>query len=222
MKYVPYGDPELSSETLRPTTFFDFDHPKVEQFTKDAVASETDPVQQSIRLFYAVRDQIRYDMYGVTLTPERFKASDVIARKAAFCIPKASLLVACLRSVGIPAVIGTSDVVNHFSTPKMEQAMQGSEVFMHHGYATMYLNGKWLKAVPAFNKELCDKMGAAPTEFDGHSDALLQEYDSEKNQRMTYLKNNGHWDDVPMARITEDFRAYYPAGFCKLAETAGR
>ncbi|WP_420587450.1 transglutaminase-like domain-containing protein [Ruegeria sp.] len=217
MRYMPYGDPELSDEALHPTSFFDFDHPEVEQFTKDAVGGETDPVQQAIRLFYAVRDQVRYDMYGVSIDPDRFRASDVVARKAAFCIPKASLLVACLRGVGIPAVIGTSDVVNHFTTPKMEQAMQGRNVFMHHGYATMFLNGKWVKAVPAFNKELCEKMGAAPTEFDGQSNALLQEYDAERNLRMSYLKDHGHWTDLPITRISDDFQNYYQPGFFEVA-----
>ena len=218
MKCMPYELPELSDELLRPTTFFDFDHPDVMSFVEATVGTETDPVLQAVNLFYAVRDQIRYDMYGVSIDPQRFKASDVIARKAAFCIPKASLLVAGLRAAGIPAVIGTSDVVNHFTTPKMERVMQGSEVFLHHGYATMFLNGKWVKAVPAFNKVLCEKTGVAPTEFDGTSDALLQDYDAEKNLRMTYLKDHGHWTDVPIARIADDFQNYYPAGFCNLAQ----
>ena len=218
MIFTPYGDPELSEHNLVATEFFDFDHPAVASFVERTIGSENDPVAQAVRLFYAVRDEIRYDMYGVTVDPARFRASDVLSRTRAFCIPKASLLVASLRAVGIPAVIGTSDVVNHFSTPKMERAMGGKTIFLHHGYATMYLAGKWVKAVPAFNKELCVQMGVAPTEFDGHADALLQEYDAQNNVRMTYLKDHGHWSDLPMARIAADFVGYYPETFTQLSE----
>jgi len=213
MNFIPYGDPEPSEDTLSPTGFFDFEHSLVQEFIQRVVGDVTDPVQAAVRLYYAVRDDIRYDMYGVTLEPQRFKASDVLERGAAFCIPKASLLVAALRGAGVPAVVGTSDVVNHFTTPKMEASMGGKTIFLHHGYAVMLLEGKWVKAVPAFNKELCAKMGVAPTEFDGRSDAILQEFDAEKNVRMTYLKDHGYWTDLPFERISCDFKAYYPKSF---------
>jgi len=216
MIFTPYGDPEPSEKNLEPTEFFDFRHPSVASFVERTIQGEDDPVAQAVRLFHAVRDEVCYDMYGVTIDPSRFRASDVLSRGAGFCIPKACLLVAALRAVGIPSVIGTSDVVNHFTTPKMERAMGGRTIFLHHGYATMYLAGKWVKAVPAFNKELCERMGVAPTGFDGRSDALLQEYDAEKNLRMSYLKDHGHWTDLPMSRISADFSGYYPDTFTTL------
>ena len=36
-----------------------------------------------------------------------------------------------------------------------------------------YIDGRWVKAAPAFNIELCARFGVRPTEFDGVGDALI-------------------------------------------------
>ena len=48
----------------------------------------------------------------------------------------------------------------------------GTDVFYFHGYTSIFLNGKWVKATPAFNIELCQKFGLRPLEFDGLEDSL--------------------------------------------------
>ena len=220
MIFTPYGEPETSSENLIETEFFETNSPVVSSFVKDAIADETDPQKLAIRLFYAVRDKIRYNVYDISVDPDHYRASYVINKKTGYCVQKACLLVTCARSVGIPAVIGTSDVVNHFRTPKMELLMEGREIFMHHAYAALFLNDKWVKIVPAFNKDLCDLMGVAPTEFDGQNHALLQEYDAAGNVSMVYKKDHGFWSDLPFDRIAADFRDYYPHPFIGLDEIA--
>jgi hypothetical protein len=50
--------------------------------------------------------------------------------------------------------------------------MGGSDVFVYHGYSLMFLNGAWVKATPAFNRELCT-LRCLADRFDGRSDALL-------------------------------------------------
>ena len=213
MIFTPYGLPEPGDAYIGRTSFLDIDHPLVAEFAKAAVGKETDPVRKAVRLFYAVRDGFRYDPFAIWLAPEAFKASTVIEQGYGFCITKAVLLAAASRASGIPAAIGLSDVINHFTSDKLKEAMGHREVFLHHGYAVMYLDGKWIKAAPAFNIELCDRFGVPPTEFDGQNDAILQKYDAQKNLRMEYLRDHGFWSDLPFNRVKDDMDGYYPAGF---------
>jgi transglutaminase-like putative cysteine protease len=210
MIFTPYGLPEPGAAYLAPTAFLDFDHGLVHAFVERVVGAETIPVRKAVRLFYAVRDEARYDPFAIRLAPEAFKASTVLRDNRAFCIPKAVLLAAAARAVGIPSAIGLSDVINHFTSDRLKRAMGGKEVFLHHGYAALYLDGKWVKAAPAFNVELCARFAVLPTEFDGASDAILQEYDAQRNLRMEYLRDHGFWSDLPFNRIKDDFEGYYP------------
>ena len=36
----------------------------------------------------------------------------------------------------------------------------------------LYLEGKWVKATPAFNIEMCTRFGVKPLEFNGVDDSL--------------------------------------------------
>ncbi len=210
-QFTPYGWPEPGPLYLESTDYFNYHHPQVEEFVRQAVGQASTPREQMVRLFLAVRDQIRYDPFSAELTQRCFQASSVVQDGAAFCIPKASLLVAGARMLGVPAAIGLSDVVNHFSSAKMEEAMGGREVFMHHGWAALYIDQKWVKAAPAFNRELCARMGVPPTEFDGMSDAILQQYSEDGSLTMEYLADHGIWADLPFLRIVSDWAGYYPA-----------
>lgn len=213
MIFTPYGMPEPSDDYLRPTFFLDTDNHAVADFARNAVGAERDPVNKAVRLFYAVRDGFRYDPFAIWLAPEAFKASTVVEQGYGFCITKAVLLAAAARASGIPAAIGLSDVINHFTSPKLKEAMGNRDVFIHHGYALLYLDAKWVKAAPAFNIELCTRFGVPPTEFDGRSDAILQKYDAHNNLRMEYLRDHGLWSDLPFNRVKDDMEGYYPHGF---------
>ena len=216
MIFTPYGDPVRPEDYLGPTPFINSDNPVVADYAANASKGTTNDCERAVRLFYAVRDDIRYDAFRIDFDPKAFCASTVIEEGAAFCIPKAVLLAAAARAVGIPAAIGLSDVVNHFTSPKLQAMMGDCDVFIHHGYAVMFVDGKWVKAAPAFNIEMCDRFGVSPTEFDGKSHAILQEYDADKNLRMEYLKHHGFWSDLPFDRIRDDFLGYYPPGFAKV------
>jgi transglutaminase-like putative cysteine protease len=221
MIFTPYGTPEPGSAYLASTAFLDYEHRLVRGFVERVAGLETSPVRKAVRLFYAVRDEIRYDPFSIRLDPAAFKASTVLRDGRAFCVPKAVLLAAAARAAGIPAAIGLSDVVNHFTSDRLRRAMGGTEVFLHHGWAALYLADKWVKAAPAFNLELCTRFGVVPTEFDGTSDALLQEYDARRNLRMEYLRDHGFWSDLPFNRIKDDFDAYYPRSLCEDGESDG-
>ncbi len=209
----PDSKPEPGPEYLRSTRFIDSDSDAVRRFAQQAAGSETSDLGRAVKLFYAVRDGIRYDPFGVRPGPGIFVASHVLAVKSAFCIPKAILLVAAARALGVPCALGLSDVVNHLTTEKLKARMGGKTYFMHHGYAVMYLEGQWVKAAPAFNIELCTRFGVVPTEFDGCSDALFQPYDAGRRRHMEYVKDHGAWSDFPYEKVDADFRAFYPAEF---------
>lgn len=81
--------------------------------------------------------------------------------------PKAALLAAAAWQVGIPSAVGLSNVVKSLSIRKLKTRMEECNVFVQHGWTALYLKGRYLKAVRAFNMRLCAQMGAAPMNLDG-------------------------------------------------------
>ncbi len=206
----PNSKPEPGPEYLQSTRYLDAATPSVRDFARRAAGGESTDIGRAVKLFYAVRDGVRYDPFSMRLDPAIYVASHVLAAKSAYCIPKAILLAAAARALGIPCAIGLSDVVNHLTTEKLKAVMGGTTYFMHHGYAVLYLDGQWVKAAPAFNIELCTRFGVLPTEFDGRSDAIFQPYDAQQRRHMEYVKDHGCWSDFPYAKVEADFRGFYP------------
>jgi transglutaminase-like putative cysteine protease len=204
-RYIDLPGPEH----LAATAYIDVEHPRVRGFAERAIGeAATDPERLS-RLFTAVRDEIRYDPYRLSYDPRDYVASNVIDCGAAYCIPKAVVLAASARSLGIPARLGFSDVKNHLQSAKLAERM-GTDVFMFHGYTELYVDGAWRKATPAFNVELCERFGVAPLTFDGSSDALLHPFTSDGSAYMEYIHDRGVYADLPLASILEVFAAEYP------------
>src|SRR6185437_10131598 len=103
---------------LAPTAYIDVDHPSIRAFADRAAGGAATDRDRISRLFTAVRDEIRYDPYQLSHDPRDYVASNVISRGVAYCIPKAVVLTATARSLGIPARLGFSDVKNHLQSPK--------------------------------------------------------------------------------------------------------
>jgi transglutaminase-like putative cysteine protease len=206
-------------EYLAPTAFIDAGHPGVRAFAERAVAGAASDRDRISRLFTAVRDEIRYDPYQLSHEPRDYVASNVIARGAAFCVPKAVVLTAAARSLGIPARLGFSDVKNHLQSPKLAERM-GTDVFVFHGYSELYIHGAWRKATPAFNAELCERFRVAPLTFDGSTDALLHPFAADGSAYMEYIRDRGVYADLPLRSILEVFATAYP-GFGTGEPTAG-
>lgn len=194
---------------LRPTALIDADHPAVVAYVDRVAGHLAEPLQAARALYLAVRDDFRYDPYKVDLSPEGMTASRVIADGYGWCVPKATLLAAACRAKGIPARVGYADVRNHLSTERL-RAVIGTSDYVWHGYTSIFLNGNWWKATPAFNRGLCDKLGLAPLEFDGGSDSIYQEYDPQGRRHMEYVHQRGEYDDVPAAEIRAAFLQHYP------------
>ena len=194
--------------TLAPTALIDSDHPAVVAFA-DRHGRAGDERRRAVALYYAVRDGFRYDPYRIDLSPHGMKASTVLDNGYGWCVPKATLLAAACRALGIPARVGFADVRNHLSTERMRQVMQ-TDVFFWHGYTDILLGGTWHKATPAFNFELCERFDLLPLEFDGTADSLYHPFDRHGHRHMEYVNQRGSFDDVPLAQITADFARLYP------------
>ena len=197
-----------NQQHLQPTPIIDSDHKAVQAFARQHAVKSGNPVDQAVSLYYVVRDGIRYNPYKFELTVNGLKASTTLVEGEAWCVPKAALLAACCRVMGIPARVGYADVRNHLSTKRMREYMK-TDIFHWHGYTTIYLNGKWVKATPAFNVELCDKFRLRTLEFDGQNDSIYHPFDLDGNKHMDYILFRGEYDDVPLEEIQDTFRDVY-------------
>jgi transglutaminase-like putative cysteine protease len=195
-------------EFLLSAQFIDSANPAVVEFSKRHASGKTG-TDRAIALYYAVRDEIRYNPFLDFSDPEAFRASAVLAAGEGFCIGKAALLAASARATGIPARVGFADVKNHLTTPKLAETM-GTDLFIYHGYAEMHLDGKWVKATPAFNLALCQRFRVKPLEFDGRHDSVFHAFDEDERRHMEYLRDRGSFADVPTAEIQQAFRETYP------------
>ncbi len=193
---------------LSPTRFIDSDHPDVIAFAKKATAGATTEKERAAKLFVAVREAIRYDPYTLTLDPEDYKASRILTRPSAYCIPKAVVLCAVARAEGIPARLGFADVKNHLSSEKLLRVL-GTDVFAWHGYVELWIDGKPVKATPAFNASLCARFGVPPLELDGVDDAMLQAFNAKGDRTMEYLGDRGLYTDLPLDQIFATFASLY-------------
>lgn len=189
--------------------FVDSGDADVREFAKRRAQGACDDVSRAVKLYYAVRDEILYDPYYVGEEPRYFRASDCLRAKRGFCIPKAALLAATARSMGIPARLAFADVCNHLSTKKLLELM-GGDLFIWHSFTELYLDGRWVKATPAFNLSLCQRFGVHPLEFDGRNDSLFHEFDREGRRHMEYVRERGNYPDVPYEAIIADFKKTYP------------
>lgn len=195
---------------LEPTAILDWNHPRVLAFAHEAVEDAKDPVEKAVRLYEAVRDRIRYDPYAPFYRPEHYQASQVLKRGRSFCIPKAGLLCAVARSQGIPARVGFATVKNHLATKQLLDYL-GSDLFVFHGYTELFLEGRWVKATPAFNKELCLRHGVDPLHFDGRKDSLFHPYNKQQQKFMEYVAYHGDYADIPVETILDAWKAAYGA-----------
>jgi len=200
---------DIDPKWLAPTFFIDSDHETVKTYADDAVGDATTPVEMASRLFHRVRDGIRYDPYSTAIEPEAYKASAIAASDRNWCIPKSVLFVACARYKGIPARLGFADVRNHLTSKKLGESM-GTDLFAWHGYAELWLGGRWAKLSTAFNIELCDRFGTRVLEFDPVNDSLMHPFDRAGNRHMEYVRQRGSYDDLPLNEIFATFAEVYP------------
>lgn len=147
---------------LSPTAMIDSDSSAVIEHAHQIIRQVEDTKTcRAVALYNAVRDGIWYDPYSPFYRDEHYRASNVLKRGRGYCVGKAVLLCALGRAAGIPSRLGFATVRNHLATRQLIEYL-GSDVFVYHGFTEFYLDGKWVKATPAFNKELCHRHRVSP------------------------------------------------------------
>lgn len=198
--------------TLLPNAFVDSDHPAVVAFAREH-AGGLAPKDAAVKLYYVVRERLRYNPWRVRYTRADYTTSSVLARDPAeggHCIDKALLYAGLCRALGIPSRLHFANVRNHIGTAKLEEKL-GTDLLVYHGYTELWLGGRWVAATPAFNRALCEKLGVAPLEFDGEHDSVFQAYDRAAGRFMEYVEDHGAHADVPFDAMIAAWKLHYGA-----------
>jgi transglutaminase-like putative cysteine protease len=198
-----------NEDYLSPDAIIDSDNGQIKAYVSTVVGEgTTGPVESAVKLYYAVRDNIRYDPYTVSSRPEDYSASVILKRGRGFCVHKATLLCALGRACQIPSRLGFVNVRNHLASKQLIEFV-GSNLFVFHGYTEFFLNGKWVKATPAFNETLCVKHNVAPLAFNGLEDSVFQAYSTDRKLFMEYTDYYGTFATVPIPFMIKTWREIY-------------
>ncbi len=204
---MPY--PPGFERYLRPTYFLDSDNQEVAKYARDIAGKSRDPVEMAISMYTHVRDRFRYNPFLLDLRESANVASELLKRPDGHCVNKAVILAALARVVEIPSRLEFFIVENHLEIGDFISIL-GTNRMVFHGAAGLFLNNKWLTVTPAFNSELCHKLGVDVLEFNGREDAKLQEYDREQKLAVVYVHEYGSFHDLPLDMFIRELKANYP------------
>lgn len=187
---------------LRPTYAIDADHEKIVKTAAELTNGCSSNKEKAVKLFYFVRDSIRYNLYMISLFIEDFKASKVLEWKEGYCVQKAVLLTALARAAGIPSRLVFAMIRNH-KVPAHIFKKLGNNLFYRHGYNQFFLAGRWVTAAATFDRNSCEKNGLPPVEFNGETDATLPQKDLKGGLYIEYVEKFPNFEDLPFGWIYE-------------------
>ncbi len=192
---------------LQETRFIDISNPILKERTYALVDGVHDLREQVKKIFFFVRDEIKYNPYTSFIHLQDYTASEILRRGEGFCIPKASLFTAMMRILKIPAKLYFADIKNHLAPAKLRAVM--GDLFIYHCYCGVLVDGQWLKLAPTFNREMCAKINVQTNDFDGFHDALLPLTNLDGELYVEYVKDRGDAADIPFDEIIQAFKDYY-------------
>ena len=198
------------TEFLKSTYFIDSESNLIKERIKSILAkTEDNNLEKAKKIFYFTRDKIRYDPYSsFSDIKSRYKASYILKKGRGWCVQKACVLAALARAIKIPSRLHFADIKNYVVPEKLLNIM-GTNVFVFHGYTELFLDNNWIKVTPAFNIEMCDKLGLKTVEFDGKLDAILPQTTLNGEKYIEYVKDRGVYNDFPFDLIFNTLKEYY-------------
>jgi len=194
---------------LQPGEIIRSDDPKVISLGASIVEGQTDDAGRAKALFYWVRDKIRYNMFVPSDKPEYFRPTATVERGEGYCVQKSALMVGLLRAVGIPARMLFADFINH-RMPHEALELLGTNKFYYHGYVELYVEDRWIRCTPVFEKALCEKLEAKTVEFDGRNSSILPRTDKKGRLHFEYTEEHGVRVDVPFDELMAVWSKVYP------------
>jgi transglutaminase-like putative cysteine protease len=169
---------ETMQDYLAATRLCDCDNPWLRKKAEETTNGATTPEEKALRIFYFVRDNIRFGMAF-----SRSRASRILKLGYGECLTKTNVQVALLRAVGIPAqmrwVMAQSKVLRGLVADFVLRLI-ASEA--SHFWAECYLRDRWVSCEATFDKPLYEGMlkqglitkGQIPTiDWDGENDLVL-------------------------------------------------
>lgn len=72
------------------------------------------------------------------------------------------------------------------------------------------MEGRWIKATPAFKLSLCELFNVPPLEFDGCSDSVFRPFNQKGERYVEYLADHSQFDDLPQALFFGHLQRCYP------------
>ena len=199
----------MTKKYLAPTAVIDCDKHSIIDTARRLTNNKQDDPEKAKSLFFFVRDKIKYNIYLPKLTLKDNKASVTLQREEGYCVQKAVLLAALARAIGIPARLSFSDIRNFIVPKPLLEQRGGINLFVYHGYNELYINGRWVKAVVAFDNITCEKNRLIPVCFDGLNNALLPKYNRDGKLHIEYEKDYGHYSDLPLNQIIAERKRVY-------------
>lgn len=195
-------NPEMGCDPadLRATLTIESGHPAILACAARVTGSCTGDREKLARLFTFVRDSIRYNLFMISAFEEDFRASRVLEWGKGYCVQKAVLLASLARAAGIPGRLAFAKIKNHRTPGHIVQTI-GSNVFPRHGYNQFFCEGRWVSAVAAFDRDLCESNGLPTVEFDGTADAVLPEKDLQGRPYVEYIEKYPPAADLPFPWI---------------------
>jgi len=194
---------------LESSYYYELEDESVQELIKEFQGKGLTDKEKAIGLYFKVRDGWLYNPYLIAFKKEKYRVSYLLSRKEGHCIDKSIILIAGLRAMGIPARIHLAKVKNHIAAERLI-AKFGTNELTPHGMVDIFLDNKWLKVSPAFNKTLCERYQVEPLGFDGENDSVLQEFNAEGKEFMEYVEDYGHFDDMPLDFMIHNMKTNYP------------
>lgn len=140
-------------DCLRPSALCDFTNPRVQSAAREITKDAKTPREAAIQIFHFVRDQIRLAFVKPSTT-----ASETLRMRRGSCFTKATLQMALLRTVSIPARVrvmtfrGNDPKEWEGILPRIAVSMMPAE-FPHY-LGEVFLDGRWLMADATFDRAL--------------------------------------------------------------------